>query len=82
MRQVFVAALFALLLHGVKPVQAQDLCALAASAGTPQIEGLSIVWLSLLGDPAQTQHWKHIIIHQMEGPPGAAKSGLRWTSRV
>jgi hypothetical protein len=73
MRQVFVAALFALLLHGVKPVQAQDLCALAASAGTPRIEGLSIVWLSSLGDPAQAQHWKHIIIHQMKGPPGAAK---------
>jgi hypothetical protein len=74
MRQVAIFVLFAVLLHGVKPVQADDLCALAASAGTPQIGGLTIVYLSPLGDPAQARHWKHIIIHQMEGPPGAAKN--------
>jgi hypothetical protein len=75
---IALTVLFALLLYGVKPAQAQDhrpdLCTLAASAGTPQIEGVRIVWLSPLGDPAQAQHWKHIIIHQMEGPAGSAKS--------
>jgi hypothetical protein len=55
------------------PAQAEDLCALAASTGRPQVEGLNIVYLAPLGDPAQAQHWKHIIIHQMEGPSGSAK---------
>jgi len=78
MRMIVVTALFALLLHGVKPALSTeplaDLCALAASTGTPQIAGLAIVYLSALGDTAQARHWKHIIIHQMEGPAGAAKN--------
>lgn len=74
MRVIVAAILSALLLHGVKPAQAEDLCALAASSGTPQIAGLTIVYLAPLGDPAQARHWKHIIVHQMEGPPGAAKT--------
>lgn len=73
MRKVVIVALFALLLSGARPAQSEDLCTLAASTGTPQIAGLTIVYLSPLGDPAQAQHWKHIIIHQMEGPPGSAK---------
>jgi hypothetical protein len=73
MRTIAVTALVALLL-GVKPGQADDPCAVAMSTGTPQVAGLSIVWVAPLGDPAQAQHWKHIIIHQMEGPAGAAKS--------
>jgi hypothetical protein len=73
MHTLVVTALVALLL-GVKPGQADDLCALAMSTGRPQVAGLSIVWLAPLGDRAQAQHWKHIIIHQMEGPAGAAKS--------
>jgi hypothetical protein len=74
MRMIVVFALSALLLHGVKPAQAEDLCALAASSGTPQIAGLTIVYLAPLGEPAQARHWKHIIVHQMEGPAGAAKN--------
>jgi hypothetical protein len=74
MRMIVAAVLSALLLHGVKPAQADDLCALAASSGTPQIAGLTIVYLAPLGDPAQARHWKHIIVHQMEGPAGAAKA--------
>lgn len=54
--------------------ETKDLCALARQSGTPQIEGLTIVYLSPLGDPAQAAHWRHIILHQMEGPAGAAKS--------
>ena len=74
MRMIVAAALSALLLFGVKPSEADDLCALAASSGTPQIAGLTVVYLAPLGDPAQARHWKHIIVHQMEGPAGAAKA--------
>jgi hypothetical protein len=51
-----------------------SLCALARAAGTPQVPGLTIVYLSPLGDPAAANKWQHIVIHQMEGPPGAAKN--------
>ena len=74
MRKMVIATLFALLQGGASQAQGEDLCRLADSAGTPQIAGLSIVYLSPLGDPAKAQHWKNIIIHQMEGPAGAAKS--------
>lgn len=74
MHRIVAIVLLGLLLPGASRAQDEDrLCALAASAGTPQIADLTIVWLSPLGDPAQAQHWKHIIIHQMEGPPGSAK---------
>lgn len=53
----------------------REFCALARQSGTPQVPGLNIVYLSPLGDPAEAAHWHHIILHQMEGPAGAAKSG-------
>jgi hypothetical protein len=77
-------ALFALALSGASGQQmamaqenqeAKDLCTLARQSGTPQIPGLTIVYLAPLGDPAQATHWRHIILHQMEGPAGAAKGG-------
>ena len=82
-REFIHTALVAFLLcgSGGQPAPAQekretkDLCALARQSGTPQIEGLTIVYLSPLGDPAAATHWRHIILHQMEGPAGAAKSG-------
>jgi hypothetical protein len=49
---------------------------LARSAGTPQIPGLKIVYLSPLGDPALAP-WKNIILHQTEGPPGSAAALAR-----
>jgi hypothetical protein len=49
-----------------------DICALARQSGTPQIPGVAIVYLSPLGDPAVAP-WTNIVIHQMEGPSGAAK---------
>ena len=52
---------------------ADDFATLARSAGTPQIPGLHIVYLSPLGDPAKAP-WRNIILHQTEGVPGAAKS--------
>jgi hypothetical protein len=74
MRKIAIATLFSLLMGGATRAEGEDLCKLAHTAGTPQIAGLSIVYLSPLGDPKKAQHWKHIIIHQMEGPSGAAKS--------
>jgi hypothetical protein len=47
--------------------------ALARSAGTPQVPGLHIVYLSPLGDPAAAK-WRNIIVHQTEGPPGSARA--------
>jgi hypothetical protein len=46
---------------------------LAKWPGRPQIEGLNIVYLNPLGDPAHANGWKTIIVHQTEGPPGSAR---------
>ena len=63
--------------------QASDpsLCALSRQSGTPQIPGLTIVYLSPLGDPAAANKWENIIIHQMEGPAGAAKNGAQMQAK-
>jgi hypothetical protein len=45
---------------------------LARSRGTPQIPGLQIVYLAALGDPSAAP-WRHIVLHQTEGPPGTAR---------
>ena len=49
----------------------QSFSELARSAGTPQVPGLTMVYLSPLGDP-RSAPWKNIIVHQTEGPPGSA----------
>jgi hypothetical protein len=41
--------------------------------GRPQIEGLDIIYLNPLGDPAHANAWRNIIVHQTEGPPGSAR---------
>jgi N-acetylmuramoyl-L-alanine amidase len=46
---------------------------LARLPGRPQIEGLNIIYLNPLGDPAHANAWKNIIVHQTEGPPGSAR---------
>lgn len=46
---------------------------LAKERGRPQIEGLAVVYLNPLGDPAHANDWKNIIVHQTEGPPGSAR---------
>ena len=56
--------------------QDTDFATLARSAGTPQIPGLNIVYLSPLGDPAEAP-WKNIILHQTEGPAGSAAALAR-----
>jgi hypothetical protein len=46
---------------------------LAKQPGRPQIEGLNIVYLNPLGDPAHANGWKNIIVHETEGPPGSGR---------
>jgi hypothetical protein len=48
---------------------------MAKAAGTPQIPGLNIVYLTPLGNPADANKWKNILVHQTEGPAGSAKNG-------
>ena len=50
-----------------------EFAALARSAGTPQVPGLTIVYLTPLGDPAKAP-WRNIIVHQTEGPPNSARA--------
>jgi hypothetical protein len=57
----------------VAPLPA-DFHTLARSAGEPQIPGLAIVYLHPLGNLADANRWRNIIVHQTEGAAGAAKS--------
>jgi hypothetical protein len=47
---------------------------LAKSLGEPQVPDLKIVYLHPLGNPADANKWRNIIVHQTEGPAGSAKS--------
>jgi hypothetical protein len=51
-----------------------DFAALAKQSGEPRIPNLTIEYLHPLGNPADARHWKHIIAHQTEGPPGTARA--------
>jgi hypothetical protein len=46
---------------------------LAKLPGRPQIDGLDVVYLNPLGDPARANAWQNILVHQTEGPPGSAR---------
>lgn len=50
------------------------LAEIARRSGTPQLPGLTIVYLHPLGDPAAANRWKNILVHQTEGPPGSARA--------
>ena len=67
-----------IVLLSMAPAVAQDadFSKLARSAGTPQIPGLRIVYLSPLGDPVLAP-WQNIILHQTEGPAGSAAALAR-----
>jgi len=54
-----------------------DYAALARAQGTPEIAGLTMVWLAPWGDPARAHRWQNIIVHQTEGGPGSAREGAR-----
>jgi hypothetical protein len=51
-----------------------QLMLLARSAGTPEIPGLKMIWLSPWGDRSQAP-WRNIIVHQTEGGTGSARYG-------
>ncbi|WP_041798370.1 peptidoglycan recognition protein family protein [Rhodopseudomonas palustris] len=55
---------------------APDLAEIAQRAGTPEIPGLSMVWLAPWGDRRKAP-WRNIIVHQTEGPTGSARNGAR-----
>ncbi len=61
--------------------QSSDITSLARSAGTPEIPGLKIVWLAPWGDVAKSHPWRHIIVHQTEGPAGSARGGAQEQSK-
>jgi hypothetical protein len=56
------------------PALPQNFRELARRSGEPQIPGLAIVYLHPLGDPADANKWRNIIVHQTEGPAGSARS--------
>jgi hypothetical protein len=76
-RSALVCIAIALMVGSFAPAsRAQDkpdFATLARNAGTPQIPGLRIVYLSPLGNPAAAP-WQNIILHQTEGPPGSARA--------
>jgi hypothetical protein len=47
---------------------------IARQSGEPQVPGLAIVYLHPLGNPADANPWRNIIVHQTEGPPGSARA--------
>jgi hypothetical protein len=69
----FLAAALALMPGAAGAQTESGFAALARSAGTPQVPGLRIVYLSPLGDPSRAP-WKNIILHQTEGPAGSARA--------
>jgi hypothetical protein len=81
MRESFIRStailVFCLIGSPLAAAAEEDVCTLARKSGTPQVPGLTIVYLSPLGDPAQATHWRNIILHQMEGPAGSAKSAAQ-----
>ncbi len=76
MRAAIVAAAI-LLLPAATCAQEDALLAAARASGTPDIPGLRVVWLHALDAPAASSRWKHIIVHQTEGPAGSAKNGAQ-----
>ena len=56
---------------GASPTLAE----LARRSGRPQIPGLTVVYLTPLGDPAAANPWRYILAHQTEGPAGSARRG-------
>lgn len=73
MRVSFFIVGIAILAFASLPARADDFCAIAQQSGEPQIPGLKMVYLTPLGKPADANKWTYIIVHQMEGPSGAAK---------
>jgi len=75
MRARLVILLLSVLTISSAWAEPDDLTRAARRAGTPEIPGLTMVWLAPWGDPAKAHRWRNIIVHQTEGPAGSAKRG-------
>ena len=73
--------LFAIAIAVPAAAQTPELAAIARASGTPEIPGLRIVWLAPWGDPAKSNPWRNIIVHQTEGPAGSARGGAAEQSK-
>ena len=79
---ILAAVLLALSNSGaIARMDGDPVCEIARQSGTPQVPGLTIVYLFPLGSPAEAPPWRNIILHQMEGPPGAARQAARAQSQ-
>ena len=74
-------ALCALAIPIPAAAQTPELAAIARASGTPEIPGLKMVWLAPWGDPAKSNPWRNIIVHQTEGPTGSARGGAQEQSK-
>ena len=79
--RLLAAALAAIALSSPSFAQTPDLATVARSSGTPDIPGLTMVWLAPWGDVARAHPWRNIIVHQTEGPAGSARGGALQQSR-
>jgi hypothetical protein len=61
--------------------QSPDIATIARGSGTPDIPGLTMVWLAPWGDVAKAHPWRNIIVHQTEGPAGSARGGAQLQSK-
>lgn len=61
----------------LKDLSPLSLHEIAKQSGRPQVPGLNVVYLHPLGRPQDANKWRHIIAHQTEGPPGAARSSAQ-----
>jgi len=75
MRAPLVLLLLGVLTLSSARAEPDELARAARGAGTPEIPGLTMVWLAPWGDPAKVHPWRHIIVHQTEGPAGSARRG-------
>jgi N-acetylmuramoyl-L-alanine amidase len=75
--RLLATALCAIAIAFPAAAQTPELAAIARASGTPEIPGLRIVWLAPWGDPAKSNPWRNIIVHQTEGPAGSARGGAQ-----
>jgi hypothetical protein len=52
----------------------RTLSEVAKLPGRPQLQGVKLVYLTPLGDPADANKWQNILAHQTEGPAGSART--------
>jgi N-acetylmuramoyl-L-alanine amidase len=73
--RLLAMTLCVVVIFGPASADTTDLGTIARASGTPEIPGLKMVWLAPWGDPAKSNPWRNIIVHQTEGPAGSARGG-------